>query len=38
MFALMQHLAERRHRLVRRELMRHETRLQASMAFAGRPD
>jgi preprotein translocase subunit SecA len=38
MFALMQHRAEHRHRMVRRELMRYETRLQASMAFAGRPD
>jgi preprotein translocase subunit SecA len=37
-FALMQHRAERRHRMVRRELMRYEARLQASMSFAGRPD
>jgi preprotein translocase subunit SecA len=37
-FALMQRLAERRHRLVRRDLMRYESRLQASLSFAGRPD
>jgi preprotein translocase subunit SecA len=37
-FALMQHRAERRHRMIRRELMRYEARLQASMSFAGRPD
>ncbi len=38
LFALMQRRAERRHRLVRRELMRLETRMQGSLAFAGRPD
>jgi preprotein translocase subunit SecA len=38
MFALMQRLAERRHRLVRRDLMRYDNRLQASLAFAGRQD
>jgi preprotein translocase subunit SecA len=38
LFALMQRRAERRHRVVRRELMRFETRLQASLSFAGRPD
>ncbi len=37
-FAIMQKRAERRHRLVRRELMRFETRLQSSLSFAGRPD
>jgi len=38
LFALMQRLAERRHRIVRRELMRFEAKLQASMSFAGRPE
>lgn len=38
LFALMQRRAERRHRVVRRELMRFETRLQASLSFAGKPD
>jgi preprotein translocase subunit SecA len=38
LFAVMQARAERRHRLVRRELMRFETRLQSSLSFAGRPD
>ena len=38
LFAVMQRRAERRHRLVRRELMRLETRLQSSLSFAGRPD
>ena len=38
LFALMQRRAERRHRLVRRELMRFEARLQGSLSFAGRPD
>jgi preprotein translocase subunit SecA len=38
LFAWMQRRAERRHRLVRRELMRFETRLQSSLSFAGRPD
>ncbi len=38
LFALMQRLAERRHRVVRRELMRFEAKLQASMSFAGRPE
>jgi preprotein translocase subunit SecA len=38
LFAWMQLRAERRHRLVRRELMRFETRLQGSLSFAGRPD
>ncbi len=38
LFTLMQRRAERRHRLVRRELMRLETRTQGSLAFAGRPD
>jgi preprotein translocase subunit SecA len=37
-FALMQKRAERRHRLIRRELMRFEERLQSSLSFAGRPD
>jgi hypothetical protein len=34
----LQHRAERRHRLVRRDLLRYDTRLQASLSFAGRPD
>jgi preprotein translocase subunit SecA len=38
LFSAMQRLAERRHRAVRRELMRFEAKLQASMSFAGRPD
>jgi len=38
LFALMQRRAERRHRLVRRELLRFEARLQGSLSFAGRPD
>jgi preprotein translocase subunit SecA len=38
LFSLMQRRAERRHRLVRRELMRFEARLQGSLSFAGRPD
>jgi preprotein translocase subunit SecA len=38
LFQIMQARAERRHRIVRRELMRFETRLQGSMSFAGRPD
>jgi preprotein translocase subunit SecA len=38
LFSLMQKRAERRHRAVRRELMRFETRLQGSLSFAGRPD
>jgi preprotein translocase subunit SecA len=38
LFAWMQRRAERRHRLVRRELMRFETRLAGSLSFAGRPD
>ena len=38
LFAVMQHRAERRHRAVRRELMRFEARLQGSLSFAGRPD
>jgi preprotein translocase subunit SecA len=38
LFAVMQNRAERRHRLVRRELMRFETKLQSAMSFAGRPD
>jgi preprotein translocase subunit SecA len=38
LFALMQRLAERRHRVVRRELMRFEAKLQASMSFAGKPE
>jgi hypothetical protein len=38
LFAVMQQRAERRHRLIRRELMRFETRLQGSLSFAGRPD
>jgi preprotein translocase subunit SecA len=38
LFAFMQRRAERRHRLVRRELMRFEARLQGSLSFAGRPD
>jgi len=38
LFAVMQRLAERRHRMVRRELMRFEAKLQASLSFAGRPD
>jgi preprotein translocase subunit SecA len=38
LFLIMQHRAERRHRIVRRELMRFEARLQGSLSFAGRPD
>ena len=38
LFGLMQRRAERRHRAVRRELMRFETKLQGSLSFAGRPD
>jgi preprotein translocase subunit SecA len=38
LFAWMQRRAERRHRLVRRELLRFEARLQGSLSFAGRPD
>ena len=38
LFTLMQRRAERRHRVVRHELMRFEARLQASLSFAGRPD
>jgi preprotein translocase subunit SecA len=38
LFALMQTRAERRHRLVRRELMRFEAKQQRSLSFAGRPD
>ncbi len=38
LFGWMQRRAERRHRLVRRELMRFETRLQGALSFAGRPD
>ena len=38
LFSVMQQRAERRHRLVRRELMRFEAKLQASLSFAGRPD
>jgi preprotein translocase subunit SecA len=38
LFAWMQARAERRHRAVRRELMRFEARLQGSLSFAGRPD
>ena len=38
LFAVMQNRAERRHRLVRRELMRYETKLQSAMSFAGKPD
>jgi preprotein translocase subunit SecA len=38
LFSIMQRTAERRHRIVRRELMRLEARLQASLSFAGRPD
>jgi len=38
LFSLMQRRAERRHRIVRRELMRFEARLQGSLSFAGRPD
>jgi preprotein translocase subunit SecA len=38
LFAWMQKRAERRHRAIRRELMRFETRLQGSLSFAGRPD
>jgi preprotein translocase subunit SecA len=37
-FTIMQRKAEKRHRIIRRELMRFEARLQASMSFAGRPD
>jgi hypothetical protein len=35
---MLQRRAERRHRAVRRELLRYETRLQSSLSFAGRPD
>lgn len=38
LFSVMQHRAERRHRIIRRELMRFEARLQGSLSFAGRPD
>lgn len=38
LFWWMQKRAERRNRAVRRELLRHEARLQSTMAFAGRPD
>ncbi|WP_158923198.1 prepilin peptidase [Acidisphaera sp. S103] len=38
LFSIMQRRAERRHRIVRRELMRFEARLQGSLSFAGRPD
>ena len=38
LFSIMQRRAEHRHRVVRRELMRYETKLQSSMSFAGRPD
>jgi preprotein translocase subunit SecA len=38
LFRWMQRRAEHRHRLVRRELMRFEVRLQNSLSFAGRPD
>jgi preprotein translocase subunit SecA len=38
LFGLMQRRAERRHRAVRRELLRYETRLRGSLSFAGRPD
>jgi preprotein translocase subunit SecA len=38
LFSVMQHRAERRNRIVRRELMRFEARLQGSLSFAGRPD
>jgi preprotein translocase subunit SecA len=38
LFAVTQRLAERRHRIVRRELMRFEAKLQGSLSFAGRPD
>ena len=38
LFWWMQRRAERRHRAVRRELLRFESRLQSSLAFAGRPD
>jgi preprotein translocase subunit SecA len=38
LFSLMQKRAEHRHRVVRRELMRFEARLQSSLSFAGRPD
>ena len=38
LFAVMQARAERRHRHVRRELLRFEAHLQSSLSFAGRPD
>ena len=38
LFARAQGRAQRRHRLVRREMMRFETRLSDSLSFAGRPD
>ena len=38
LFAVAQGRAQRRHRLVRREMMRFETRLSDSLCFAGRPD
>jgi preprotein translocase subunit SecA len=38
LFSVMQNRAERRHRVVRRELMRFEARLQGSLSFSGRPD
>jgi preprotein translocase subunit SecA len=38
LFSLAQSRAQRRHRAVRRELMRFDARLNATLAFAGRPD
>ncbi len=38
LFTLAQRRAQRRHRAVRRELMRFDARLAATLSFAGRPD
>jgi preprotein translocase subunit SecA len=38
LFNVMQRREERRHRHVRQQLMRFETRMERAMSFAGRPD
>ncbi len=38
LFAMMQKREEARHRSVRQQLMRFETRMERAMSFAGRPD
>ena len=38
LFDVLQRRAERRHRMVRRQLMRFEARMLSAMSFAGRPD